>query len=284
MGIITTLDNYRLIAMNKTQQVFAVTAICLSIILAGAIIAYKPGMVDSNGVLNNPGLRYPTGVGPSLGVGAYTYQGDEPQSKTISISGAGTSSAKANIAKVNLGVQTKDPSASEAIEDNAAIMTEVIEALKDLGFTDEDIKTVGFSVNPDYNWEIREVTGYTVSNMVEVTIENLEIVGPVIDAAGAAGANQVQGISFELKDSTREELKMQAYIAALEDAEEKSKVIADTLGLTITGVQSVTESSYSPARTYKGIPEADFASSSGTPIIEGSLTVTVNVHIVYLIE
>jgi hypothetical protein len=120
--------------------------------------------------------------------------------------------------------------------------------------------------------------------MVEVTIQNLEMVGPVIDAAGAAGANQVQGISFELSESTREELKMQAYIAALIDADEKANLIADTLDLTISGVQSVTESSYSPARSYKGIPEADFAESSRTPIIEGSLTVTVNVHIVYLIE
>ncbi len=270
--------------MNKTQQVFAVTAICLSIILAGAIIAYKPGTIDSNGATNNQGFRFPTGVGPSLGFGAYTYQGEEAPAKTISISGAGSSSAKANLAKVTLGAQTKDPSASEAIEDNAAIMSEIIQVLKGMGFTDDDLQTTGFSVYPDYNWDTREVTGYTVSNLVEVTIENLDLVGPVIDAAGAAGANQVQGIRFELSDSVREELKMQAYVTALEDAEEKANVIADTLDLTITGVQSVTESSYSPARTYKTMPEADFAGSSNTPIIEGSLTVTVNVHIVYLIE
>jgi len=270
--------------MNKTQQVFAVTAICLSIIMAGAIIAYKPGTIDNNGAESDQSFRFPTGVGPSLGSGAYTYQGEEAPAKTISISGAGSSLAKANLAKVTLGAQTKDPSASEAIEDNAAIMSEIIQVLKGMGFTDDDLQTTGFSVYPDYNWDTREVTGYTVSNLVEVTIENLDLVGPVIDAAGAAGANQVQGIRFELSDSVREELKMQAYVTALEDAEEKANVIADTLDLTITGVQSVTESSYSPARTYKTMPEADFAGSSNTPIIEGSLTVTVNVHIVYLIE
>lgn len=269
--------------MKKSQQIFAVTAICLSIILAGAIIAYRPGTTNTKDDADS-GFRFPTGVGPSLGFGAYTYQGEEPQAKTISLSGAGSASAKADQAKVTLGVQTKDPSASKAIEDNAGIMSEIITSLKNLGFTEDDIRTVGYSVYPDYNWEIREVTGYTVSNMLEITIENLDVVGQVIDAAGAAGANQVQGISFELSESKREELKLNAYIAALEDAEAKANVIADTLDLKITGVRSVTESSYSPARTYKALPEADYTGSASTPIIEGSLTVSVNVYIVYLIE
>jgi uncharacterized protein YggE len=71
------------------------------------------------------------------------------------------------------------------------------------------------------------------------------------------------------------------------DAEDKAQVIADTLELTITGVQSVTESSYVPVRTYEYAEAAgaDFAPRPApTPIISGELAVTVNVHIVFLFE
>jgi uncharacterized protein YggE len=271
--------------MNKTQQAFAVTAICLSIVMAGALIAYRPGQLTEN--MQTPsGLNFPSGVGPSLGYSAYTGQTETPPQKTISLSGAGTSSGQADEAKVTLGVQTEDVSASEAIQDNADLMSAVIQAVKALGFTDEDMQTIGYSVSPNYNWEIRQVTGYTVSNMIQITISDLKQVGPVIDAAGAAGANVVNGISFELSDTKMQELKNQAYIAALNDAQDKANLIADTMSLTISGVQSVTENSYVPARAYYDMAEAGAVKSSAapTPIIEGSLTVTVNVYIVYLIE
>jgi uncharacterized protein YggE len=272
--------------MNKTQQAFAVTAICLSIIMAGALIAYRPGIMVDNTKSTTTGLSFPTGVGPSLGYSAYTGQTETPQQKTISLSGAGTASGKADEAKVTLGVQTEDTSASEAIQDNADLMSAVIQAVKALGFSDEDIQTVGYSVSPNYNWEIRQVIGYTVSNMIQITISDLKQVGPVIDAAGAAGANVVNGISFELSDAKMQELKNQAYVAALIDAQDKANLIADTMKLTISGVQSVTENSYVPARAYYDMAEVGAVKSSvaPTPIIEGSLTVTVNVYIIYLIE
>lgn len=268
--------------MNKSQQAFAVTAICLSIILAGAIIAYRPGVEP---VPEGPDYRFPGGVGTSMGFESFTYQGTDPQAKTISVSGSGSASATANQATVSLGVQTEDKEASEAIDENAVKMDAIITALMNMGFTEDDLHTTTYTIYPNYNYEIRQVTGYTVTNMIQITIDDLDMVGAVIDAAGAEGANRVDGVSFELDPETRETLKMQAYEAALDDAQAKAGVIVEKLELTITGVQSVSESSYSPARTY-GMEEAyDMVSSKApTPIIEGSQTVTVSVHIVYLID
>ena len=123
-----------------------------------------------------------------------------------------------------LGVQTEDVSAKEAIEDNSMLMTDVIAAIKGLGFTDDDIKTVTYSVYPNYNWELRQVTGYTVNNMIQVEIMDLDLVGDVIDVAGAAGANRVDGVSFDLSDDLKEQLKLDAYVAAIRDAEAKAEV------------------------------------------------------------
>lgn len=281
--------------MNKNQQAFAVVSVCLSIIMAGAIIAYKPGVIDQ--VASLPaGFRYPSGVGVSQGiptlyeaVPTLISESTDIQ-KTISLTGAGIASATADQATLNLGVEVTKDTAGEAISENANLMAAVIEALKNQGISEEDIKTTNYNVYAQYDWKEdgRELVGYTVSNMVQVTVKDIDNVGNVIDVAGEAGSNSINGISFGLSEEKMAELKTAAYILALGDAQDKGDLIADTLGLTITGVQSVTENSYTPVRTYMEYAEAgmDMAVSSKapTPIVSGDLSVSVNVHIVFLFQ
>lgn len=280
--------------MNDTQKAYAVTAICLSIIMAGAIIAYKPGAVEEYQLpTGGPDFRFPSGFGVSSAMPAYTGEaaptlyGEGDQLKTISLSGSGSDSAQADQATISLGVEVTRDSAKEAIMENAELMTAVINAVKAKGVSEDDIQTTSYSVYAQYDWTEsgRVFKGYTVSNMIRVTVKNLDVVGDVIDAAGDAGSNQMYGISFELSPEKSEELKMNALVAALGDARAKADVISETLGLTITGVQSVSESSYSPARVYTDYAEAAMSGvKAPTPIIEGELTVTVTVHIVFLFE
>ena len=276
--------------MNKNQQTFAVAAICLSIVLAGAIIAYKPGVIDQVTPSLPEGFRFPSGTGVSQGFPTLYSDVSEgiENLKTISLTGAGSASAQADQATVNLGVQIISELATDAIAENAETMTAVIDAIKALGVSEDDIITTSYSVYPQYDWteDGRVFTGYSVTNLVQVTVKDLDIVGDVIDAAAVAGANQINGINFELSDAKREELKTNAYIAALGDAQDKADVIAETLGLTISGVQSVTEYSYTPVRSYDYAESVamDGAKSYSTPIVSGELSVTVSVHIVFLFE
>ena len=268
--------------MEKTQQAVSVLAICASILLAGMIIAYTPGMVAGSE------FRFPTGVPPTIGATGFTAAattdtGSAP--RTLSISGTGVVYVKADLATVNLGVYNEDKLASRAIEDNAATMTAIIESLKKLGFKDEDMQTTSYTVNPNYNWDIKQVIGYQVTNMLQVKIKDLTKVGPAIDAAATAGANRVDSISFGITDQTTTDMKLQAYKAAIDDADTKSAVITSGLKIKIAGVQSVTESSYYPVIPYRNYDAA--ASGSGkatTPILQGNLSVTVTLNIVYLIE
>jgi len=263
--------------MDRTQQAASVLAICASILLAGALIAYTPGL--SRGAE----FRFPVGIPPSLGVSTFVSDGSSSNLKTLSLSGTGKVTAKANQATVAIGVYTEDKLAGRAIDENAGLMTDVIAAIKALGFTDEDIQTVSYGVYPIYDWEAKQVVSYQVTNMVQVKVFDLDKLGPVIDAAAAAGANKVEGITFGLSDKLANQLKLDAYKAAIADAESKADVITTNLGITITGVQSVSESSYYPYTPYRSYSTADAAKSS-TPILEGNLSVTVTLNIVYIIE
>jgi uncharacterized protein YggE len=88
-----------------------------------------------------------------------------------------------------------------------------------------------------------------------------------------------------LSSAKQAELETQAYLAALGDAENKALLIAERLDVTITGVLSVSENVYQPYQPYYNynVRYEGYASVS-TPIIEGKLSVSVTVHIVYAFE
>lgn len=272
--------------MELKRQYISIFAICMSIILSAAIIAYKPqlpqdlrdfrfvsGIPQVQGAVTSTGFDYTQAVAV-----------DGEQAKTISLSGYGSASARANQATLTVGVQTESPYASEAVEENARAMTAVIDAIESLGFSEEEIKTVSYSVYPMYDYDWKRVTGYRVINLVQVRISNLDLVGDVIDSASEAGANRIDGVSFELSDELAEQLKFEAYRDALMDAAAKADVITETLGLELIGVLSVSESVYYPYRPYPAMAEALSVDRAPTPILEGSLSVSVTVQVVYTFQ
>jgi uncharacterized protein YggE len=268
--------------MDKTQQVVSVLAVCASIILAGMIITYKPGIVAEF-----TEFRFPVGVSAAPTTYSTIAALDTSASpRTMSISGTGVVNVKSDQAKVVLGVYTEGKSAGAAIDENAARMTQVIASLKAMGFTDDNMKTTSYGVSPTYNWELQTVVGYQVTNLIEVTINDLSKVGPAIDAAAAAGSNRVDSISFGISDATAQTIKLQAYQMAIADAKAKSDVITSGLGVTVNGVQSISESYYMPYTAYRSYDMSGAGESAKptTPVLQGELSVTVTLNIVYLIE
>ena len=231
-------------------------------------------------------LQYPTGIPSGLGTVSLDQSGEQGGYHTISVSGSGTASRQADMATVILGVQTQAESSSEAIDFNAERMNAVVDAVKALGLSDDDLKTVSYDVYAVYSRDdYSMVVGYRVINMISVEVTDMGLTGQVIDAAADNGANRFQGVSFGLSLEKQADLKTQAYLTALGDAEEKALLIAGRLDVTITGVLSVSENVYQPYQPYYDY-KYSFAGevAPSTPIIEGKLSVSVTVHIVYSFE
>jgi uncharacterized protein YggE len=257
------------------KRYIPVVALCASIILASVMIFYRPKEPVGGE------FWLPVGVPPSIGSIASKVSVDGG-SKTISLSGTGTAYAKANQALLTLGVQTENSSASVAVEENARLMSAVVSALKGLGIREDMMETVSYSISPIYDSTWQKVIGYRVVNLLRVKLQELSLIGRAIDEAGRAGANRIEGISFGLSGELQEQLKLEAYRRALNDASSKAKLIAETLNLKITGVLSFSESVYYPYTPTRGLEMAPGAPS--TPIFEGALSVSVTVNIVYTFE
>jgi len=121
------------------------TIMLLSIAIFSVAIAFIPrgGKTPAN-----PGtFAFPQGIPLAFGA-VSTAQADEQPFDTISVTGSGTASIQADEATVTLGVQTQKESASQAVGLNAELMSAVIDAIKTLGITEEDMRTVSYNVFP----------------------------------------------------------------------------------------------------------------------------------------
>lgn len=169
---------------------------------------------------------------------------------TFDVEGTGKVSAIPDIAEVNLGIETSKKTVVEAQKEANQKINKIIEAVKKLGIEEKYIKTVNYSVYPQYDFkEGRNITGYNVNVSLQIRVKNFEKINAVIDTATALGANQVGGLNFTIDDKKLEDLKMQARKQAIEEAKKKAKEMAALAGMRLGKIVNVSEnspSSYSP--------------------------------------
>ncbi|HEU4995758.1 MAG TPA: SIMPL domain-containing protein [Gemmatimonadaceae bacterium] len=139
-------------------------------------------------------------------------------------------------ATITIGVQTRAATAADAAQQNSRKQRAVIDAIKARGVPAEQITTMNFNVIPETRYD-REggtprVTSYLVSNDVTVELRRIDQVGPVIDAALAAGANQINSLAFGIAspDSARRVALASAVGKARADAEAMAKAAGGSLG------------------------------------------------------
>src|SRR6266851_7838752 len=105
----------------------------------------------------------------------------------IRAAGEGVVAVTPDQVKVTLGVTTQAANAQDASSQNATQVAAVIDKLKQAFGTTIDIRTLYYSLSPNYNYPggggTPVLTGYTASNTVEVTATDLTIAGKIIDTA-----------------------------------------------------------------------------------------------------
>ena len=220
---------------------------------------------------------------------------DSPQAvskdKTVTVTGTGSVYATPDIAKFSTGVVTQSASSSDAMQNNAQLMDKVVKAIKATGIPDKDVRTGQVSLEPQYSTNAQgvqdtsKIIGYKATNTVTVTIRDLSKVGSTIDAATGAGANQVNGVSFELSDELAASTYKQALKKAVADGADKAKTIADAAGTSALTLKSLSESStYYPQPVYMDFAAAGAKAAPmavSTPVSPGEQKVQATVTMVY---
>ncbi|QUD89688.1 SIMPL domain-containing protein [Phenylobacterium montanum] len=217
-------------------------------------------------------------------VGAQADEGGRAfDATTLSLSAEGEAEARPDQATITLGVQVKAPSARQAMADNAQRMSQVIAALKSAGLEAKDIQTSNLSLNPAYDYGPNrppKLTGYEADNEVRVTVNDLARLGPVVDAVVNAGADQVSGISFGLKDPRAAEDR--ARKSAVQALAAKAELYAAETGYRLKRLVNLTEGGgYQPGPVRPMLAFAAKAAAAPTPVEQGQLTVRIDISGVY---
>ena len=207
--------------------------------------------------------------------------------RTLSVNGTGTISLTPDIAYIYLGVHSEDPSASEAVASNNAQTQKVIDALKNLGIDEKDIRTTNFSIWPSTQYSpdgTQTGTTYMVDNTVYVTIRDLAKLGDLLDSVIKAGANTVNSIQFDVADKT-EALK-QARNEAVKNAQTQAEELAKTAGVTLGEVQTIGFYDSVPSPVFEGGKGGGggAAADMAVPIQPGQMTLTATVSMTYTIK
>ncbi len=201
--------------------------------------------------------------------------------REITVEGEGSAFVVPDTATINLGVTTDADTSEAAVEENTAKMNAVLEAIKALGVTEENIQTTGYYLNPQYDWTsgTQETVGYTLTQNVEVRLTDFDLIGKVLADSSAAGANTVGGVEFVVDDP--ETAMAEARDEAVAKAKEKAMDIAEASGLDLGKVVNYYEYSNGDGKSYYPMYESSMMmdSSSTAPSIEAgqeevSLTVT----------
>src|SRR5215471_1732624 len=168
--------------------------------------------------------------------------------RTVQATGSATLTANPDQAQLDVGVVTNAATAQDSAQQNANLTTAVLTAVKAVLGSAGTVQTVSYYVNPRYSTNPGQssvIVGYTTSNTVRVTTNDLSILGKLIDAANQAGANSVGGLSFGLQDP--EPRVPQALAQATKQAMTHAGAIASGLGATLGPVISAQQASaYTP--------------------------------------
>lgn len=208
--------------------------------------------------------------------------------------GEGKITAVPDSATLSIGITQTGKTVQDAKDKTNSATQKVLLALKDLGILEKDIKTTNYSVNPNYGnnneiapmmYPIRDnganITGYTVTQNLEIKIKQTDNVNKAIDAVTKSGANLIGGVNFTFSDELLEKLEDKARKDAVINAKKKAQSLANASGLRLGKIINVVESSSFPRPMLAEALKAQSLDNIQTQVTPGENTVTINVTIYY---
>ena len=206
----------------------------------------------------------------------------------ITVSASSTVRLVPDKATVTFGVTTQELTAELAQSKNSEAVNKVIEVLTLRGVEEKSIRTINYSMYPQYDWPEggeQRIIGYTVYTTMSVQDQAIEDLGNLLSACVAAGINNVDNVSFLC--SNYDEAYRQALAQAVADSREKAEALAAAAGKTLDEVLVITEGWQDTSARYGRTVNTsaafkEAAMDAGAPSIQpGETEITANVTVTY---
>lgn len=208
------------------------------------------------------------------------------ETRVLNANGTGIVYVVPDIARVSIGVNTQNENVATALSENTRDANAILQTLMNLGVAEDDIQTSNFYVyqqtnynyaDPDINGESEPQTVFVVQNTVSVVVRHLESLGEVLSAVVGEGANTINGISFDIEDSTAATAEAQQ--KAIDAAASQAQAIADAAGVELGEITNISIGGGYTTTADSAIVEQ--AAGGSVPIASGTLAIQVTANITY---
>jgi uncharacterized protein YggE len=172
------------------------------------------------------------------------------QQEGIWVTGLGKVTIKPDIANISLGVSSQEASVASAMAKTKDAMSKVVAAIKANNVQDKDIQTQQYNISPAYTYNPQTgnqtISGYQVTNIVNVKLRDTSSASTVISAVAEAGGDLtlIDSVTFTVEDPTQ--YYKEARQKAIEDADHKAQKLAGLYGVTLDKPTFVSEYSSNP--------------------------------------
>lgn len=236
----------------------------------------------------------------SLKSGQYIGRGDYP-ANVISVNGQGEEFATPDTGSFSFSVVEEAKTSKEAVTKATKAISDVLAGIKSLGIEDKYIKTTAYNLYPKYEYTQNQactagycppgkqvLTGYEVSQTIEVKVKDTEKAGDALAKAASLGAKNISGLEFVIDDP--DAIQAKARDKAITDAKVKADALAKSLGVKLKRIVNFSESGggvpvfYAQNASAGMLMKADAMSAPAPEVPTGQNKVTSNVTITYEVE
>jgi uncharacterized protein YggE len=178
-----------------------------------------------------------------------------PATDTITVSGDGQATVAPDIANISFSVQNTAPAVADAQAASTKQANAALAFVTAQGIAAADVKTLSYDISPQYSYSnpctggmmcpvyagTPKITGYQVSETIQVTVRNLANVGALLEGIGKLGVQNVSGPNFALADPNAGSDAARA--DAIDNAKQEADVLATQLGVHLGKIVNFSESS-----------------------------------------
>lgn len=211
---------------------------------------------------------------------------DSSHAPKVSVVGYGEIEAEPDQATLRVSVLAVGKTLAAAKSDADQRYQSVLMALEKAAIPEKQIKVTRLQMQPKYEWSSNKqiYKGEQVSRSLSITINDLDKVGPLMQALVENKVSTVDGLSTGFQD--RSGLLKQALAAASSDAKAKAKFLAIQQNRSLGGAIEITEhNSGGPIQQYQDVRMAKSASMSeeyqAPQEMFGTQTITATVNVSY---
>lgn len=196
------------------------------------------------------------------------------KARLISVSGSGVVYAAPDVFTLSIGVESFHADADAALDDNNTRMARVIKGLRELGLSENEVRTTGFQVAKIYLEEEHVgviepfsrdgFVGYAAENDIFIRSHQLSLVEPVIGSVVGWGATSVLSLGFSIEDET--EYLLQATALAVEDAQAKAQQLVEAAGAELGEIVVIAKNDNRYSRSSSAAPDISAILGEDAPL------------------